>query len=483
MLILGSLFCSGQNNEQEAFKSYKEARDAYQNENFEQASSLLLKTTRLLGSTNIRIQPMLIKSLVGIEDWRQASVEITIYYGLEPDKELVEYQEIVTLQDQVNNKIQEEEALFSSAKTHESVTKYQTYLNDFPFGKYRDEAQRLLGDQKDENAWKKADDVSSTNSYYQYLAEYPNGNHSTTARETIKRWDRTAYEIAVNTGTQRSFNNYLTKYPRGAYRSEAREKLAERKEYDAYKYAVDNNYIENYEAYISKYPEGKYADEVNRIIKNSYYRFGNEAFDAKNYSKAKGHYQTYLERYPYGYQANEVRKKITKCNNQLNQRGASFVMYTYDNQSPLGISFGDINKGYEGFYMDIKMNPGILTGLDVLWNIDNYGNSNSPWDIDPTGLTRQANFALSGGVTFKLAYPLWGYIGGGAGFYTQYDQIDEYSYGSFYDTVWMLNTDETSWRVFPEFGVKLKVSNALVLRYGVMHQKELFHQVGFGFQI
>lgn len=132
IILLLFISCSiisvtAQINEQEAFQTYKQAREAFQNENFETSSKLLLKTKELLGSTNIRIQPMLIKSLVSIEDWRQAKTEITSYYGLNPDKELVEYQEIVNLEKKIETKIYEEEQLYSSAKSNKSVSQYQSY--------------------------------------------------------------------------------------------------------------------------------------------------------------------------------------------------------------------------------------------------------------------------------------------------------------------------------------------------------------------
>jgi hypothetical protein len=92
---------------------------------------------------------------------------------------------------------------------------------------------------------------------------------------------------------------------------------------------------------------------------------------------------------------------------------------------------------------------------------------------------------LSGGVTFKIAYPLWGYAGGGVGYYHQLEEIDDFAFpgNTSGTTVWLRNTDETSFGFFPEGGLMLKVSNALVLKYGIMHRQELIHQFGFGFQL
>lgn len=478
------LSASAQINEQEAFQTFKKAREAFRNENFETSSKLFLKTKELLGSTNIRIQPMLIKSLAGIEDWRQAKTEITNYYRLNPDKELVEYQEIVNIEKKIENKIYEEEQLYSSAKSNKSVSQYQSYLNTYPYGKYQSEVQNLLGNQKDENAWERANKARSISGYYEYLDNFPDGNYSTTAKETIKILDDEAYEKAIAEGTQETLNYYLDNYPRGKFRSTVRNKLTERKEYDVYIYAKNHNYIENYEAYINKYPNGKYALEVNRIIENSYYRFGNEAYDSKKYGKAKGYYETYISKFPFGTYSSEVRSKIKKCQNKLNQRSASFLMYTYDSESPIGISIGNINKNRAGYYLNLKMNPEIFSGFDVIYKIDDAGNHDRPGDVVRTGDVKYANISFSGGVTFKIAYPLWAYIGGGVGYFPVYEHVETYySSGNYWEDDWLRNTDKTKSALFPEGGLKLKVANALVLKYGIMHREGLIHQFGFGFQL
>lgn len=160
------------------------------------------------------------------------------------------------------------------------------------------------------------------------------------------------------------------------------------------------------------------------------------------------------------------------------------MLYTYEAQSPIGISFGSLNKRGPDYYMNIKMNPEIFTGLDVLYTINNQGESDTPWDFDRTGEVRSANISFSGGLTFKIVYPLWGYIGVGVGYFPQYEEVDEYfSDGDFYETIWMKNTDETSFGFFPESGLKLKVANSFVLKYGVMFREGIIHQFGVGLQL
>lgn len=94
-----------QASEQEAFQAFKQARQAYEEQKFVDAVNLLDKTKSLLGSTNMRIQPMLVKSLANSGYWDRAKVEIGHYYDLNPPKDLIEYQEIVDLELVVDKKI------------------------------------------------------------------------------------------------------------------------------------------------------------------------------------------------------------------------------------------------------------------------------------------------------------------------------------------------------------------------------------------
>lgn len=103
--ILSCLAFFTQANEKEAFQAFKQARSAYNSQDYQQASRLLLKTKSLLGSTNIRIQPMLIKSLVNVKSWKQAQIEVANYYALDPDKSLIEYREIVSLEPVINKEL------------------------------------------------------------------------------------------------------------------------------------------------------------------------------------------------------------------------------------------------------------------------------------------------------------------------------------------------------------------------------------------
>src|SRR5690606_25822915 len=247
---------NAQTNEEKAFHKFKQAREAYQNNNFLEAAQLLIETKGFLGSTNVRIQPMLIKSLTKIEDWQLADKEIHEYYGLNPDKSLVEYQEIVEIDRQVDIKVKEDNALYESSKNSKSITQMESYLSKFPYGKYREEVKTLISTQKDENAWELARSKNNTSAYEVYVSGFPNGSYAQIAKEQINQWDDEAYQKAKAHGTQHALTYYLNNYSRGKHRNEISDLLKERQEEDAYASTRSGNLVD-YEYYIKKYPNGK----------------------------------------------------------------------------------------------------------------------------------------------------------------------------------------------------------------------------------
>ena len=476
------LFLSINTYAQSAKENYFSAVKAYKSSNYTEAVQYLDKVVQQLGSTNIRVQPLLVKSLVGIKDWWRAKTEIAKYYNLNPNTKLAEYQEIVGLEKEVKSKINEEEKLYLMVKNSKSVSEYQVYLDQFPYGKYRNEVQVLLSKQKDENAWQKAKKNGSIASYYNYLKKYPEGKYANTATANIKAMDKEAYENAVSEGTQQSLNYYLNNYPRGEYRDIVKRKLDEKIEYDVYMHARNHNYIEDYEDYIKKYPQGKYASEVNRVIEDYYYKSGNRELSSKNYYKAYNYYNTYLSKFPYGSYNEEVRKKRKKSEKLYNQRSAVFSMISLDSDYSFGYNAGRLNKDRLGGYANLSFNFDIFT--DATYTIDNNGNSNFSGDFELTGEVQNARLAISGGITYKILYPIWGYTGIGFGYFPQYEEAKKYdNYHNTYEDFWMKNTDESSYSAFPETGLFLKLSDSFVFKYGIMYHKGIIHQFGFGWQI
>lgn len=491
LLLYGMTNISAQNNEQQAYQIFKQARESYDAGQYETAIKQLQETIILLGEPKLRIQPMYVNSLMKVQDWREAKTQLNIYFNLNPDQSLVEYQQMRAAEREVLAKISAEDTDYRAAKASPSQSAFQNYLNNWPYGIYRSEVSQLLSNQKDDDAWKAATNSRTTAAYFTYLDAYPSGRHAAEALSTIERWDKEAYEKAISTATQESYQYYLDNYPRGGYRDSISDLLADKQDDDYYASVKNTNTIEAYEGYVSRYPSGNHANEANQIIQNSYFNWSENEIKAKNYDRARTYLQTLDSRYPTGKYASEVNRLLRKTDRKLAQQGAGWIMFTYDAISNYGFSFGRLDPHRMTMYANLRLDPDILVGYDVIYKIDDTGENTGPWDLlIPTGnQTDNANINLSIGFAFNLLYPLWFYVGGGAGYYPLYTEYDAYTENwagnlVYSETEYFRNTDRSNIRLFPEAGVYLKAFDALILKYGVMYNSNMiYHQLGAGIKV
>ncbi len=295
------------------------------------------------------------------------------------------------------------------------------------------------------------------------------------------------WEKASNSNYVEDSEKYADRYPNGKYINRANDRI--KLSYisiakTAFKEANESQIVEFHNRYLKRFPTDNGVQKIRDLLLDYYYSNGLNRFSNKDWENAKSKFQAFLNIKNTGEQAGKCRQLIRRCEWKINQRSASFLMYTYDSQSPIGVSIGDINKNRTGYYLNLKMNPEIYKRIGVLYKIDDAGNHDRPGSVIRTGEVERANISLSGGVTFKIIYPLWGYFGGGVGYYPVYEKANTYySSGKFWEEDWLRNTDKSKFEIFPEAGVKLKLSNTLVLKYGIMYRNDMIHQFGLGFQL
>lgn len=166
-------------------------------------------------------------------------------------------------------------------------------------------------------------------------------------------------------------------------------------------------------------------------------------------------------------------------------RTTNYLMYTYDDLSPLGFATGRLTNG-QGNYMKVKLHPDILTYLDTTYyTIDNSGTPDgNVWDVFPTGETKKGDISIAAGLTFKINNPIWGYVGGGVGFKALYVEVDEKSSatGSYQGTEWVENSDESGLILYPEAGIIARLADTVHLQVGVFFLDALILQAGIGFE-
>ncbi len=178
-----------------------------------------------------------------------------------------------------------------------------------------------------------------------------------------------------------------------------------------------------------------------------------------------------------------------------NTESHDVLMWTCEKGAPIGISYvglwgidGDYNYWLQ-FYTDLRFNPHLFTGLAAFTHID----EEQPTVDYSTGenftliKSREGHIYYSLGVTIPFpanALPIWGYLGLGYGYNTQFDKM-EYDDTLFdeKENVWVHNQFYTDHDFFPEVGMYLSMFNErMLLKLGTtLLLDENRTQIGIGY--
>ncbi len=169
----------------------------------------------------------------------------------------------------------------------------------------------------DDEAWVRALEIDTLESYRDYLEAFPDGRHKDEAQEEINKYDERAWQQTQDRNTLAAYEDYLEAWPEGLYASQAREKIAELKaaaearakdaaeraaqEAGDWEDAARENTIESYERYLAKHPAGRNSEEARRRIEALQQAAADEAAWAE--AKASGRassYEQYLASFPQG---------------------------------------------------------------------------------------------------------------------------------------------------------------------------------------
>jgi len=451
-LSIPSFFVFGQSNDKIARLKYIEAKEAYKNQDYVKTEQLLLETKELLGQTNMRIQPMLIKTLSKIPKWQFVKAEIKKYLILNPDTSLIEYAEIMAIGKQVDSALIVENDIYSNIEKKPLIKACNEYLSKYPFGMYRDDVSWLIAKTK-----------NTMVSYYKYTDIYPKGKYFNQAKNITDSTDKAAYEKAIIDGTQDALNYYLSYFSRGIYREYIKQKLNEKIEYDIYVDALNSDL----EKYIKKYPNGRYSSIINDKLEEKYYTLGNKYFEDKSYDLAQINYNLYLTKFPSGKYATIIQDKNNKCTRYLKQSGINDVLFTFDTEkNTFGIGYEILDLYNVGYNLQFRCNGDMLTMYE----------GDDTTDIKLSNKTRKGIASLSLGLNYEIFYPFWLSAGIGVGYYTIFRKEKNYD-------LWYFDSGNSKIEVFPQLGLSCKLTNKIVLHYGIIYHKNIFHQFGLGFKI
>lgn len=144
-----------------------------------------------------------------------------------------------------------DELLWSETKDSEDYAKYKFYLDEYPNGKFAQEATQKL----DDLTWLQISDSSDVTDYASYLEKFPKGNHREIAES---KHESLLWAYTLELDTTNSYEAYLSKYPAGANAAIAQGKLEELLWVEISK----ENSLDGLTKYLEKFPKGKYAEQV-----------------------------------------------------------------------------------------------------------------------------------------------------------------------------------------------------------------------------
>ena len=120
LYILITASCIAQSNSDKARANFISAQEAFNNGDFQLSINNLNNAITLLGSTNVRIQYLLVKSYYGLQDYQKAKEAIQKYFGLKPPED-AGYNEMLGFINKIDKKLEEQKKSDINRKRCEEV--------------------------------------------------------------------------------------------------------------------------------------------------------------------------------------------------------------------------------------------------------------------------------------------------------------------------------------------------------------------------
>ncbi|WP_026705137.1 outer membrane protein assembly factor BamD [Flavobacterium soli] len=421
---------------------YTKAREAFENNNYQQTIDYLNSAKTEFGTTNPDILYLEIQSRFNL-DKKDTIIETLSKEFIEKanknDKERISKVSIIA--------VEHREALDAAIKKEEDA--YQYALNN-----------------------------SNVETIRSFLKQYPANPKNGTLNDLLIQKEEETYKEAITSNQVGKYENYQQKFPNGKYKEEVVQKLAVAKEKAAYDLILSNKDASTAQRYLSQYPDGKYKNEAKDILEEILFREGNEYFENDDLTNAKYKFDTYKETLPEGKNRLEVDKKLAQIEKKMNKQAtvdnrttANYFMLTATTNEAFGFEFGRVSLKGLSTYFNLAGNADVfsLKMGEAVAEIESL--EDAPDDYKNPFLT--ASF----GFTFKIAYPVWFYVGGGV-------RYQEFFAEDADDEVVLFEVkEEKNFSFFPEAGLKLKIGKAIVLKAGTQYMDEEFsYQFGIGIQ-
>lgn len=125
-----------------------------------------------------------------------------------------------------------EEDDWTNACRLNSIGSYSSFLRNYPYSKYKDDANKRLKTCLEESDWAQAKSLDTIAAMDSFIKNYPSSVHTAEAKKAISRIlaqqeEEKLWEEALKTDTVASYKKYLKKYPNGRYVLTAKNKIDE----------------------------------------------------------------------------------------------------------------------------------------------------------------------------------------------------------------------------------------------------------------
>ncbi len=200
---------------------------------------------------------------------------------------------------------------FKKAKKAGTKEAYAAFVEKHPDSEFFGAAKRSLDSiesielkNKIEDEYQRIKKDPSLEDVKQFIASYPDSDHSSEFRQMIEEWDNHVYEELTSKYDASLASYYLLNLPEGKHVEEIRRLKIINEEEDVYKNAISKNTIAAYQDYIDTYPKGKHLSEIKSKLALA------QEQDAYNNAKNLGQayaYRDYLNRFPNGKHKAEIR--------------------------------------------------------------------------------------------------------------------------------------------------------------------------------
>lgn len=434
----------------------------------------------LPGYTQDLQTPRRVENAVARQDWHLAQILVDQFYAAYPknpnELQLVAKYELDKWVPLVRKNIQEETGLYERILSERSQTQAQSYLDRYPYGKYRLPV-----------AWVLATVQNTVASYQTFIGKHPSSEEAKIARQRIQDADRDAFERAKKIASVASYDQYIQQFSQGNFVAEAQRLRNEAREEEAFVAAQVQGSIASWESFLAAFPSGKKQYDAVRSLENAYFQTGEVAFQRKNWSEVVRQFQQYITKYPAGSRADEAKKKINiaKLRLKSSPQDFSFLAFERDPQTQIGLVIGGLSVKGGRVYFKLKANRAYFSRGSILYTVDEDGYFNFDGSIQYTGDVQENQWGALMGWSFPIFHPVHVYVGAGAHNDAAYFEADRFGEdGNYKRTSWVKYIGDQRYSFLAEAGLSVNVANYGLIRGGINYVNGQFQaQWGLGIRI